>query len=51
MLKIEEINEEIEKLENCENVSYNLCEKLAILYIVRDHMHKSSDIISPLKSS
>ena len=37
MLKLEEINEEIKALENSNNTSYSVCQKLAILYIVRDH--------------
>lgn len=39
MLKLEEINEEIKALENSNNTSYSVCQKLAILYIVRDHMN------------
>ena len=42
MIDIEMINEEIEKLENCNCTSYNICEKLAILYTVRDHYGKST---------
>lgn len=41
MLNLDEINEEIAKLEECNCTSYQVCEKLAILYIVRDH-YKSS---------
>ena len=37
MIDLEEINEEIEKLENCGCTTYKICEKLAILYIVREH--------------
>ena len=37
MLSINEINKEIEKLENCEYTTYGTCQKLALLYIVRDH--------------
>ena len=56
MLDIEEINKEIEKLENRET-SYSVCEKLAVLYTVRDHMMKnkntspmvSNEIPSPLR--
>lgn len=40
MIDIKLINEEINKLENCDT-SYAVCEKLAILYIVREH-YKSS---------
>lgn len=38
MINIEEINKEIHKLENCECTSYKICEKLAILYIVRNNL-------------
>lgn len=37
MLNIEEINKEIEKLENCNYTTYDVCNKLATLYIVRQH--------------
>ena len=37
MLNLEEINEEIAKLEKCNCTTYDICQKLAILYIVRDH--------------
>lgn len=37
MLNIMEIHDEIEKLENCECTTQDICKKLAILYIVRDH--------------
>lgn len=37
MININEINEEIKKLEQCDCTTYKICEKLAILYIVRDH--------------
>ena len=36
MIDINEINEEIKKLENSETC-YKVCEKLAMLYTVRDH--------------
>lgn len=41
MLNLDEINEEIVKLEQCDCTTYQVCEKLAILYTVRDH-YKSS---------
>lgn len=41
MLKLEEIDEEIKTLENSNNTSYSVCQKLAILYIVRDHMNNA----------
>ena len=37
MISIEEINEEIEKLENCDYTTYPICEKLSILYNVRNN--------------
>ena len=42
MLNMEEINAEIELLEKSECTTYNVCEKLAILYIVREHFGKSA---------
>lgn len=41
MLNIEEINKEINELENSGHTSYAVCEKLANLYIVRDHLIES----------
>ena len=38
MLDIDKINDEIECLEECGCTSYDVCERLAILYTVRDHM-------------
>ena len=38
MSKIEEIEQEIKKLEEKEYLTYDICQKLAILYIVKDHM-------------
>lgn len=37
MLNMQEIQEEIEKLESCGATTYAVCEKLAILYNVKDH--------------
>ena len=37
MINIDEINEEITKLENCNCTTYPICQRLAILYTVRDH--------------
>ena len=42
MLDMEEINEEIEKLENCDCTCYDVCRKLAILYTVREHYNKNN---------
>lgn len=46
MLNIEEINEEIKKLEESDCTTHSICQKLASLYIVRDHLPKemSKDI-------
>ena len=38
MINIKEIEEEIEKLKNCDCTTYDVCKKLAILYIVHDHL-------------
>jgi hypothetical protein len=40
MLNMDEIHAEIEKLENCDCTTYHVCEKLAILYIVREYYSK-----------
>ena len=45
MIDINEINEEINKLENCKNVTYNICSKLADLYIVRDHLQQQGSLM------
>lgn len=37
MIDLEEINKEIEQLENCGCTSYKVCEKLSVLYIVRNN--------------
>lgn len=37
MLNIDKINEEIKALEDSHYTSYGVCEKLAMLYTVRDH--------------
>lgn len=42
MLDLEEIHKEIKKLENCNCTTYDVCKKLAILYIVKDHYGKES---------
>lgn len=54
MLSMEKLNEEIKKLENCECVTWNICEKLATLYIIRDHIqfgeeeYKDVKMVSPM---
>ena len=47
MLNIKEINQEIKTLENSEITSYPICQKLAILYTVRDHLEKHPDTAVP----
>ena len=37
MLDLKEIKEEIKKLEHTDRTTYDVCEKLAMLYTVRDH--------------
>ena len=37
MIDINEINEEIKRLESKDHTTYDICEKLAALYMVRDH--------------
>ena len=37
MLGLEIINETITELEQCDDTNFSVCEKLAILYIVREH--------------
>ena len=40
MIDLEEINEEINRLEKCDCTTYSVCEKLAILYTVRNNYSK-----------
>ena len=49
MLNINEINEEIKKLESCDCTTYAVCQKLAILYIVRDHYKPAATSGSQVK--
>lgn len=37
MVDMREVEEEIEKLENCGATTYSVCEKLSVLYSVKDH--------------
>lgn len=43
MIDIKDIEKEIEKLENSDCVTYNICDKLAMLYIVRDHYYNKEE--------
>ena len=49
MLSMEELNKEIKKLEDCECVTWNICEKLAILYIIRDHIQFTEEKYEDVK--
>ena len=40
MLTIEMLDEEIKKLEECENPTWRTCEKLATLYIIKDNFSR-----------
>lgn len=52
MIDIKEINEEISNLENCDCTTYDVCRKLAILYIVRDHFsNKTMNTSSPMRTA
>ena len=37
MLNMNEIHEEIHKLESCDYTTYDICKKLAILYTVKNN--------------
>lgn len=45
MLDIKEINKEIKKLEESDRTNMTICERLSILYTVRDHF-KNKDMVS-----
>lgn len=49
MLDINLIHNEIKKLEECECTNWNVCEKLATLYIIRDH-YKNNKIEKSVSS-
>ena len=42
MLDINMIHNEIKKLEECDCTTWGVCDKLATLYIIRDHYVKKS---------
>ena len=42
MIDMEEINKEIKKLEDCDCMTWSVCEKLAILYIVRKYFNEGN---------
>lgn len=37
MVDMREVQEEINKLENCGRTTYSVCERLSVLYSVKDH--------------
>lgn len=43
MISLEEIEREINELEHTRDTTYRLCERLAWLYIVRDHLRPETD--------
>lgn len=51
MINLQEINAEITKLENCDYTNYKVCEKLAILYTVREHFGKTSSNTAMIRSN
>jgi hypothetical protein len=51
MLNMDEINQEIEKLEKCDYTTYDICKKLAILYVVKDHYGGKADSMMPMSKS
>lgn len=51
MLNLEEIEREIKELEVRGETTYSLCERLAWLYIVRDHIREGSTGISALSGN
>lgn len=52
MLDMKVINQEIKKLESSDVTNYNICEKLAILYIIKDHYKAAgADVVHQPMSS
>lgn len=52
MLDMEEIDEEIKVLENADCTTYSVCERLAILYTVKEHFGKTNatkNVAAPVK--
>ena len=43
MISLETIEREINELENRHDTTYNVCERLSWLYIVRDHIRPTED--------
>jgi hypothetical protein len=51
MIDIAEIEKEIKKLENSDCTTYGVCDKLAKLYIVRDHLKDINKMESPMMAT
>lgn len=49
MLDLKEIEKEIKILENSNNTSYAVCNKLAILYTIQDHLKEKENSIMDVK--
>lgn len=45
MLDMKEIDAEIKKLENC-NLTYSVCQKLANMYIIKDHWEARKPVVT-----
>lgn len=43
MLNMDEIHKEIKRLEECKYTTQDICNKLAILYIIKDHCCKEEE--------
>lgn len=48
MINIAEINKEIAKLENSNKTTMSICQQLAILYVVRDHLMNKPKMVNEL---
>lgn len=51
MINLEEIEREIKELEARGDTTYSLCERLAWLYIVRDHIRQGDSGVSTLNGN
>ena len=54
-MKIDEINQEIAKLESIDHLTYDICHKLSVLYIIREHLleddYNIPNVVSPTSTS
>ena len=48
MLDIKEIDKEIKKLENSDRTNMTICERLSVLYTVRDHFKDKDKVSQPM---